>query len=209
MHWNWQLPDWTQFGFDYARLRDTETRFLKGAGVIVGSMHHLDGNARRGIVIELISQEMVDSSAIEGEILDRVSLQSSIARQLGFPTDTRRPNPAEAGAAELMADLYRHYAEPLTNQLLFDWHEMLMNGRRIWRTSDPIGLIVSPCRSCQVRCTHTAFISRHRRRIEYRRRSRDTLSGSTTAHRRAAPPCRRLHGLQSPISGSRRSTLSR
>lgn len=130
MLWNWQLSDWTQFIFDEARLRDAETRFLKGAGVVVGSMHHLDGEARHGIVVELISQEMVDSSAIEGEILDRISVQSSIARQLGFAADKRRSNPAEAGAAELMADLYRRYAEPLTDRLLFDWHKMLMNGRR-------------------------------------------------------------------------------
>jgi Fic family protein len=130
MLWNWQLSDWTQFAFDAASLRDAEALFLRGAGVVVGSMHHLDGEARLGIVIELISQEMVDSSAIEGEILDRVSVQSSIARQLGFAADKRRSNPAEAGAAELMADLYRRYAEPLTDQLLFDWHKMLMNGRR-------------------------------------------------------------------------------
>ncbi|AEG50404.1 filamentation induced by cAMP protein Fic [Sphingobium chlorophenolicum L-1] len=129
MLWNWQLSDWTQFGFDEALLRDAEARFLKGAGIVVGSMHHLDGEARQGIVIELISQEMVDSSAIEGEILDRVSVQSSIARQLGFAADKRRSNPAEAGAAELMADLYRRYAEPLTDRLLFNWHKMLMNGR--------------------------------------------------------------------------------
>ena len=130
MLWNWQLSDWTQFTLDEARLRDAETRFLRGAGVVVGSMHHLDGEARHGIVVELISQEMVDSSAIEGEILDRISVQSSIARQLGFAADKRRSDPPEAGAAELMADLYRRYAEPLTDRLLFDWHKMLMNGRR-------------------------------------------------------------------------------
>lgn len=130
MLWNWQLSDWPHFAFDEACLRDAEARFLKGAGVVVGSMYHLGGEARQGIVIELISQEMVDSSAIEGAILDRVSVQSSIARQLGFATDRRRSNPAEAGAAELMADLYRRYADPLTDQLLFDWHRMLMNGRR-------------------------------------------------------------------------------
>jgi len=93
-------------------------------------MHHLDGDTRQGLVIELISQEMVESSAIEGEVLDRASVQSSIARQLGFVADKRRSNPAEAGAAELMADLYRRYAEPITDNLLFDWHRMLMNGRR-------------------------------------------------------------------------------
>src|SRR3546814_10292573 len=73
MLWNWQLSDWPAFSFDAALLREAEERFLKGAGVVVGSMHHLDGDARQGIVIELISQEMVDSSAIEGEVLDRSS----------------------------------------------------------------------------------------------------------------------------------------
>ncbi len=130
MRWNLQLADWPQFSFDEASLRNAEAQFLKGAGVVIGSMHHLDGGARQGIVIELISQEMVESSAIEGEILDRFSVQSCIARQLGFAADKRRSSPAEAGAAELMADLYRRYAEPLTDQLLFDWHKMLMNGRR-------------------------------------------------------------------------------
>ena len=130
MVWNWQLADWTQFAFDQVRLVDAEARFLKGAGVVVGSMHHLDGETRQGLVIELISQETIDSSAIEREVLDRVSVQSSIARQLGFAADKHRSIPAEAGVAELMADLYRRYAEPLTDQLLFDWHAMLMNGRR-------------------------------------------------------------------------------
>lgn len=130
MRWNWQLIDWPNFGFDPTCLRAVEERFLRGSGVVVGTMHHLDGDARQGLVIELISQEMVESSAIEGEVLDRASVQSSIARQLGFVADKRRSNPAEAGAAELMADLYRRYAEPLTDKLLFDWHRMLMNGRR-------------------------------------------------------------------------------
>lgn len=130
MRWNWQLPDWPDFTFDPAPLRAAEARFLKGSGVVVGAMHHLDGEARQGVVIELIAQEMVESSAIEGEVLDRASVQSSIARQLGFVADKRRSSPAEAGAAELMADLYRRYADPLDDALLFDWHRMLMNGRR-------------------------------------------------------------------------------
>src|SRR3546814_12950073 len=101
MLWNWQLSDWPAFSFDAALLREAEERFLKGAGVVVGSMHHLDGDARQGIVIELISQEMVDSSAIEGEVLDRASVQSSIARPLGVVSDKRRSNPPEAGEAGL------------------------------------------------------------------------------------------------------------
>lgn len=130
MRWNWQLPDWPAFTYDPTRLRDLEARFLKGSGIIVGAMHHLDGEARHGLAIELISQEVVDSSAIEGEVLDRASVQSSIARHLGLAVDQRRATAAEAGAAEMMADLYRNQAAPLDDQLLFGWHAMLMNGRR-------------------------------------------------------------------------------
>jgi Fic family protein len=130
MRWNWQLPDWPDFRFDADRIRASEEQFLKGSGVVIGALHHLDADARDGLTIELISQEVVDSSAIEGEILDRASVQSSLARHLGFATDQRRASAAEAGAAELMADVYRNHAAPLDDQTLFAWHAMVMNGRR-------------------------------------------------------------------------------
>lgn len=130
MRWNWQRPDWPKFQYDAVRLHAAEAQFLKGAGVVVGTMHHLDGDAQRGLTIEIISQETVDTSAIEGEVLDRASVQSSVAKQLGFAAPERRANAAEAGAAELMVDLYQSYAQSLTDQQLFDWHKMLMHGRR-------------------------------------------------------------------------------
>ena len=130
MRWNWQLPDWPKFRFDADRLRAAEEAFLKGSGVVIGAFHHLEDDARDELTIELISQEIIDSSAIEGEILDRASVQSSLARHLGFAADQRRASAAEAGAAELMADLYRNHAAPLDDQMLFAWHAMLMNGRR-------------------------------------------------------------------------------
>ena len=130
MRWNLQLPDWPDFRFDADRIRTFEEQFLKGSGVVIGALHHLDADSRDGLTIELISQEVVDSSAIEGEILDRDSVQSSLARHLGFAADQRRASAAEAGAAELMADVYRNHAAPLDDKTLFAWHAMLMNGRR-------------------------------------------------------------------------------
>jgi hypothetical protein len=67
MRWNWQLPDWPDFRFDADRIRAFEEQFLKGSGVVIGALHHLDTDERDGLTIELISQEVVDSSAIEGE----------------------------------------------------------------------------------------------------------------------------------------------
>ena len=130
MLWNWQLSDWPDFRFDSTRIRPAEEQFLKGSGVVIGALHHLGADERHGLTIELISQEVVESSAIENEILDRASVQSSLARHLGFAADQRRANAAEAGAAELMADVYRNHPAPLDDQTLFAWHAMLMNGRR-------------------------------------------------------------------------------
>jgi len=93
MRWNWQLPDWPDFRFDADRIRAAEEQFLKGSGVVVGALHHLDADERDGLTIELISQEVVDSSAIEGEILDRVSVQSSLARHLGAAATCRVVDP--------------------------------------------------------------------------------------------------------------------
>lgn len=151
MQWNWQLPDWPNFRFDPDKLRAREAQFLTGAGVIIGALQHIDGAERDGLTIELIAQEVVESSAIEGEVLNRASVQSSLAKQLGFAADQRRANAAEAGAAEMMADLYRSHAAPLSHATLSAWHAMLMNGRRDlvdvgrYRTQgDPMQIVSGP-----------------------------------------------------------------
>ncbi|ANC85544.1 DUF4172 domain-containing protein [Sphingomonas sp. NIC1] len=110
MRWNWQQDDWPNFVLDAAALRQAEDVFLHGSGVIVGILHHVDAEERQALAIELMSQEVVDSSAIEGEILDRASVQSSLAKQLGLATDRRKANAAEAGAAE--SDGYRPLPNP-------------------------------------------------------------------------------------------------
>ena len=76
-----------------------------------------------------MSQEALTSSEIEGEFLDRASVQSSIRRQLGFGSDKRRVKPAERGIAELVVDLYRSFANPLSEETLYGWHRMLVQGR--------------------------------------------------------------------------------
>jgi len=129
MTWNWEQPDWPRFDWDARALSDQETRFLHEAGVVVGALKHVADEQRSSLVIELISTEAVKTSEIEGEILDRDSVQSSLRRNFGLSADDRRVPPAERGIADMMADLYRTFAEPLTHEKLFAWHAMVMNGR--------------------------------------------------------------------------------
>jgi len=129
MTWNWQQPDWPNFSWDAPRLQKAEALFLEGVGIAIGVSRHLDEADRSSLEIELMSHEAIDTSAIEGETLDRDSVQSSIRRHLGLAGDQRRVKPAEAGIAEMMVDLYERVAEPLDRATLDRWHRHVINGR--------------------------------------------------------------------------------
>ena len=89
----------------------------------------ISGEDRDRLTIEAMSDEAVTTSRIEGEILDRENVQSSIRRQLGFGTDRRAVKPAEQGIGEMMVHLYRGFADPLDEATLCAWHRMVTNGR--------------------------------------------------------------------------------
>jgi Fic family protein len=72
----------------------------------------------------------MSTSEIEGEMLDRSSIQSSLRKQFGLQADRKRVKPAEQGIAEMMVDLYLSFAAPLSGPTLFAWHRMVTNGRR-------------------------------------------------------------------------------
>lgn len=127
--WNWQQSDWPNFIWKASRLVKAEELFLRGSGVFLGSINHLNAEDCDQLTVEAMSNEAITTSEIEGEILNRDSVQSSIRRQLGLASDHRRVLPAEQGIGEMMVDLYRNYARALDEKTLFSWHRMLVNGR--------------------------------------------------------------------------------
>jgi len=129
MNWNWELKDWPNFSYDAEALEELENRFLLESGTLLGAFKHLDKDQQQSITIDLISDEALKTSEIEGEYLDRDSLQSSIRKQFGLQTDNQKIPPAEQGVAEMMVDLYEDFEEPLSNKTLFRWHKMLLQSR--------------------------------------------------------------------------------
>ncbi len=127
--WNWEQEGWPEFQYNRTNLDALEAKFLRAAGEFIGAVKHLADDDGLQLTIELISEEALNTSEIEGEILNRDSLQSSIRRNFGLVTDYRKIPPAEQGIAAMMVDLYRNFDAPLTHDLLFRWHQMLMNGR--------------------------------------------------------------------------------
>ena len=127
--WNWQQPDWPNFSYDSKGLEPLEKQFLLKTGEFIGAFKHIGADDRDMLKIELISDEALKTSEIEGEILDRGSVQASLRQQFGIGTDTVRIPPAERGIAEMMADLYKGFEAPLSHETMFAWHRMMMSGR--------------------------------------------------------------------------------
>lgn len=149
--WNWQQDDWPRFRLDKSALEEMEAKFLLHGGLLLGALLHMRDDDKSALTVDLISNEALKTSEIEGEYLNRESVQSSIRRNFGLDTDARRIPPAEQGIGDMMMDLHRRFAEPLTHETMFRWHGMLTAGRRdlknigAYRTHDePMQIISGP-----------------------------------------------------------------
>jgi Fic family protein len=111
-------------------LEPLEQQFLRQSGEFVGAYKHIGAEDQETLKIELISEEAVKTSEIEGEILNRDSVQSSLRAQLGLGAEAPNVKPEERGISRMMIDLYQGYAAPLAEQTMLAWHKMLLVGDR-------------------------------------------------------------------------------
>jgi Fic family protein len=130
MTWIWQQKKWPRFDYDPSLYVAFEQEFHRNAGIVIGVIRHLESSDFEQLKIEILTQEALSTSGIEGEILQRKSVQSSIRKHLGLKIDTLKIPANAAGIAEMMTDVYLNFDKPLTHGTFFLWHQMLMNGRR-------------------------------------------------------------------------------
>lgn len=149
--WNWQQDDWPNLNYQPEVLASLEQDFLHSSGVLFGVSKHLDDQEH--FKVEIISQEALETSEIEGEYLDRQSVQSSICRHFGLKANRRQKNisDAERGISDLLIDLYKSYDKALRHDTLYRWHYKLMGHRRDlknigeYRTGkDPMQIVSGP-----------------------------------------------------------------
>lgn len=134
MQWNWEQTDWPKFSYDSKTLEALERQFLRQSGEFMGVFRHVGFDNQNDLRIELISEEAVKTSEIEGEILNRESVQSSLRHQFGFGPEGPNIPAAERGIASLMTNLYEHFGDRLDDTTLFAWHNDLLSGNKFIRT---------------------------------------------------------------------------
>jgi Fic family protein len=127
MKWNWQLQNWPKFSFEPDKIVEMEKQFLLSVGESVAFLKSISSEDRKQFIIEILSQEGFESSKIEGEILERESLQSSIKKHFGLKNSFKQNAPKEAGMANLLCDIYESFSDPLSHEMLYKWHSMLFD----------------------------------------------------------------------------------
>lgn len=134
MPWNWELPDWPRFRYDDTQIAQKERLFLLKVGSACGVLKHVPEQDYKQFIVEILSSEGVESSRIEGEFLDRESLQSSIKRHFGIHvgthTEREREKHKEKGMAQLLCDVYASFDRQLTHEMLWQWHNELFHAEQ-------------------------------------------------------------------------------
>lgn len=121
-----ELRDWPAFRWNSERISQLLVEVRHRQGRLIGRMEGLGFSLRTEAVLDTLTEDVLKSSEIEGEKLDRNQVRSSIARRLGIDLGGLAPADRDVeGVVEMMLDATQHYDRPLTTQRLFDWHAAL------------------------------------------------------------------------------------
>ena len=126
LRWIWQQPAWPSFEWNDAKLANPLARARLRQGELLGAARLLDSALSREAQAQILIQDGINTSAIEGEQINIAAIRSSVARHLGLPTAGLRAAPrAVDGLVEVLLDATNHYAKPLTRKRLFAWQAAL------------------------------------------------------------------------------------
>lgn len=118
----WQRSEWPVLRWDAHRLIEPLGAARLEQGRLLGSMARLGFDFKREAQLATLTEEVVKSSEIEGEVLDRDAVRSSLARRLGLPdAAVAPPDTRTEGVVEMMLDATENYSAPLTRDRLFGW----------------------------------------------------------------------------------------
>ena len=122
----WQRPDWPQWRFDAAALAAPLAQVHRAQGMLAGRMAELGLPQRDQATLQVLTQEVITTSAIEGERLDLDAVRSSMARKLGLDIGALAPSDRHVdGVVDVVLDATRNFDQPLTPERLFGWHAAL------------------------------------------------------------------------------------
>jgi Fic family protein len=154
--WIHEHSNWPHFSWDANVLAPKLAEVRHRQGRLLGRMEALGFDLQREARLISLTDDVVKSSAIEGESLNREEVRSSIARRLGMGNAAAvTVSRSVEGIVEMMLDATQEFSKPLTKERLFNWHAALFptgrSGLRMinvakWRTTEagPMQVVSGP-----------------------------------------------------------------
>lgn len=95
-------------------------------GKILGKMQQFSFGDQQETMLNALTEEIIKSNEIEGELLNSEQVRSSLARRLNVTLEKFIPESYHIdGITQTMMDAVNNYKIPLTHERLFGWHAAL------------------------------------------------------------------------------------
>jgi Fic family protein len=137
-----ELTDWPTFTWDSKTLAPLLSVVRLRPGLLLGKMRGYGFTSRWTATLNVLTEETIKSSAIEGVVLDPDNVRSSLARRLKLDVGglkTHKDRNVD-GVVEMMLDATQKFSKPLTKERLFGWHAHLFPGVRTTRDKFRVGV---------------------------------------------------------------------
>ncbi len=136
----YEREGWPKFGWSDEALSASLAAVRHRQGRLIGRMEALGFPLQSEALLQTLTEDVLKSSEIEGEALDKEQVRSSIARRLGLDIGALAPVDRDVeGVVEMMLDATQRYNKPLTAERLFDWHAALFPTGRSGITRIKVG----------------------------------------------------------------------
>ena len=121
-----EQEDWPRFRWDQESILPLLSAVRHRQGKLIGQMESLGFALQEEAVLQTLTEDVVGSSSIEGEVLDKAQVHSSVARRLGLDAGALLPADRNVeGVVEMLVDATQRYSEPLTEERLLGWQAAL------------------------------------------------------------------------------------
>ncbi|MBI2167571.1 MAG: Fic family protein [Candidatus Omnitrophica bacterium] len=154
MTYIWQLKNWPKMTWESDSLLPLLGQARLAQGNLLGRVKRLGFELGEEAQADILTEEAVTTSAIEGERLNRQAVRSSVARHLGLPVAGLGPATRSIdGLIEVLLNATQNYQEPLTAEKLKGWHAALFptghsgfHKIRVgqWRGKEPMRVVSGP-----------------------------------------------------------------
>lgn len=126
MEYIYQNADWHSFRWCGEKIQNLLLEIKKSQGFLLGKMDSLGFDVKNNALLQVLTENIIKSSEIEGQILDKHLVRSSIARRLGIDIGGETPVSRDIeGVVEMMLDATQNYTSEMTKERLIGWHAAL------------------------------------------------------------------------------------